>query len=99
MLRKGVKPLWTGDWERILLPQERPKKQNRPENKMLPNTFEAWIFIIVTCSTSFLIGRWLKKRRNKAKTNDEYVEGLKRRILAENLAQAKNGKKKKQKNR
>jgi hypothetical protein len=64
---------------------------------MLPNTFEAWVFILGTCFISFFVGRWLKKRRNKVKTHDDYVEGLKRRILAENIAQAKKGNKKKQK--
>jgi uncharacterized membrane protein YjdF len=62
---------------------------------MLPNTFEAWIFILVTCSISFLIGQWLKKRRNKVKTHDDYVDGLKRRILAESLDQKKKANRKK----
>jgi uncharacterized membrane protein YjdF len=61
---------------------------------MLPNTLEAWVFILVTCSISFLIGQWLKKRRNKVKTHDDYVDGLKRRILAETLEQKKKAKKK-----
>jgi hypothetical protein len=65
---------------------------------MLPNTFEAWVFILVTCSVSFLIGQWLRKRRNKVKIHDDYVNGLKKRILAESLEQKKKGKKKKQKN-
>jgi uncharacterized membrane protein YjdF len=59
---------------------------------MLPNTFEAWVFILVTCFISFLIGQWFKKRRNKVKTHNDYVDGLKKRILAENLAQNKKGK-------
>ena len=66
---------------------------------MLPTTFEAWVFILVTCSISFLIGRWLRKRRNKVKTHDDYVDGLKRHVLAESRAQTKTGKKKKQKNK
>ena len=65
---------------------------------MLPNTFEAWVFILGTCFISFMIGQWLKKRRNKVKTHDDYVDGLKRHILAEDLAQTKKGKKKKKKN-
>jgi hypothetical protein len=66
---------------------------------LLPNTFEAWVFILGTFLLSFLIGRWLRKRRNKVKTHDDYVAGLKRRILAESRAQAKKSKKKKQKNK
>jgi len=62
---------------------------------MFPNTSEAWIFILVTCSISFLIGRWIRKRRNKVKTHDDYVDGLKRMIVAEEtLAQKKKAKKK-----
>ena len=66
---------------------------------MLPNTFEAWVFILGSCFISFLIGRWLKKRRNKVKTHDDYVEGLKRRVLAESRVQKKKAKRKKQKNK
>ena len=62
---------------------------------MLPNTFEAWVFIIVTCTISFLIGQWLRRRRKKTKTGDDYVEALKSRILAEKLEQGKKINKKK----
>jgi hypothetical protein len=62
---------------------------------MLPTTFEAWVFILVTCSISFLIGQWLRKRRNKIKTHDDYINGLKRSVLAETRAQTKKVKKKK----
>jgi uncharacterized membrane protein YjdF len=62
---------------------------------MFPKTSEAWIFISVACVIGFIIGQWLKHRRNKVDKNDEYVNGLKKRILAEQLAQTKKGKKQK----
>jgi hypothetical protein len=64
---------------------------------MLPNNLEAWIFVFVACFIGFLIGQWLKARRNKVKTNDEYVNGLKRRVLTENLVQTKKSKRKNRK--
>jgi hypothetical protein len=64
---------------------------------MFPKTSEAWIFISVACVIGFIIGQWLKHRRNKVDKNDEYVNGLKKRILAEQLAQTKKGKKQKRK--
>jgi hypothetical protein len=62
---------------------------------MFPNTFEAWGFILGSCFISFMIGQWLRRRRKKVKTHDDYVEGLKRRVLAETLAQKKKAKVKK----
>jgi hypothetical protein len=62
---------------------------------MFPNTFEAWGFILGSCFISFMIGQWLRRRRKKVKTHDVYVEGLKRRVLAETLAQKKKANKKK----
>ena len=64
---------------------------------MFPHTTEAWIFIAVACVIGFIIGQWLKARKKKVKTNDDYVNGLKKRILAETRAQAKEGKKKNKK--
>jgi uncharacterized membrane protein YjdF len=66
---------------------------------MLPNSIEAWVFVSVACLIGFAIGQWLKSRRNKVKKNSEYIDGLKRRVLAETLAQTKKVKRKKQKNK
>jgi uncharacterized membrane protein YjdF len=66
---------------------------------MLPKNLESWIFILVACFIGFVIGQWLKSRRNKVEKNNEYVNGLRRRILADTLAQTKKAKKKKQKNK
>jgi hypothetical protein len=62
---------------------------------MFPNTVEAWVLILGSCFISFMIGQWLRRRRKKVKTHDDYVEGLKRRVLAETLAQKKKAKGKK----
>lgn len=61
---------------------------------MFLNTPESWIFLSVTCGIGFLIGLWIKARRKKTMTNDDYVNGLKKRILAESLAQKKKSSKK-----
>ena len=64
---------------------------------MFPHTSEAWIFIAVACAIGFIIGQWIKARKKKVKTNDDYVNGLKKRILAETRAQTKKAKKKNRK--
>ncbi len=64
---------------------------------MLPHTTEAWIFITVACVAGFVIGQWLKSRRQKAEKNDRYLDGLKERILAENRARTKKERKKRSK--
>lgn len=61
---------------------------------MFSNISESWIIVLVACLIGFVIGQWLKTRRNKVKTNDEYVNGLKRRVLAETFVQTKKAKKK-----
>ena len=61
---------------------------------MLPNNIESWIFISVACFIGFVVGQWLKARRNKVNKNNEYVNGLKRRILAETRGQTKKARKK-----
>jgi hypothetical protein len=67
------------------------------ENDMFPDSTAAWIFILVTCFTSFMVGQWLRSRRKKERTHDEYIDGLKRRALAETRDQTKKGKKTKKK--
>jgi hypothetical protein len=64
------------------------------EHDMFPSTSEAWIFILVSCVIGFVIGQWIKARKNKVEKSNEYIDGLKKRILAEKLAQAKKDKKK-----
>ena len=61
---------------------------------MIPDSPEGWIFLVVACVVGFGIGQWLKSRKNK---KDEYLDGLKRMALADNAAQTKKGRKKKQK--
>jgi len=62
---------------------------------MLPDTFEAWVFILGTCFISFLIGRRLKARRNKAeKNNNAYLNSLKRMALAETRGRTKKDRRK-----
>jgi hypothetical protein len=61
---------------------------------MLPNNLEAWVFILIACFIGFVIGQRLKTRKNKVKTNDEYLNGLKRRILADTRDQTKKTRKK-----
>jgi len=63
---------------------------------MFFDTPESWIFLLVTCFIGFLIGQWIKARRKKTMTNDDYVNGLKKRILVETLAQKKNLKRKRE---
>lgn len=63
--------------------------------EMLPNTLEAWVLIAVASVISFGIGRWIRARRKKNMTYDDYVDGLKRSALAEAHAQTKKAKKKK----
>jgi hypothetical protein len=64
---------------------------------MFPDSTAAWVFILVTCATSFLVGQWMRSRRRKDKTNDKYIDGLKRRVLAETRDQTKKGRKTKKK--
>jgi uncharacterized membrane protein YjdF len=64
---------------------------------MFPTKPEAWIFISVACVIGFVIGQWLKHRRNKGDKNAVYVDGLKKRILAEQQAQTKKDKRQKRK--
>ena len=33
---------------------------------LLPKTVESWIFLIVACLSGFLMGQWIRKRRNNA---------------------------------
>jgi uncharacterized membrane protein YjdF len=61
---------------------------------MFPSTSGSWLIILIACVIGFVIGQWIKTRRNKVEKNNEYVNGLKKRILAEKLVQTKRDKKK-----
>ena len=62
---------------------------------MLPTNIEAWIFISVACLIGFVIGQWLKVRRNKVgKNKNEYLNSLKRVALAETRGRTKKDRKK-----
>ncbi|MCL5808174.1 MAG: hypothetical protein M0009_14305 [Deltaproteobacteria bacterium] len=56
---------------------------------MFPSSSGAWLFILIACAIGFAIGQWIKSRRKKADKNNEYINGLKKRLLAEQLAKAK----------
>ena len=66
---------------------------------MFPSTSGAWLIILIASVIGFIIGQWLKNRRNRVENNNEYVNGLKKRILAEKLVQTKKDKKKNKKGR
>ena len=61
---------------------------------MLPKNLESWIFILVACFIGFVVGNWLKARKNKVEKNNEYVNRLKRRMLADTLGRTKKARKK-----
>jgi hypothetical protein len=61
---------------------------------MLPKNLESWIFILVACFIGFVVGKWLKARKNKVNKNNEYVNRLKRRMLADTLGRTKKARKK-----
>jgi hypothetical protein len=61
---------------------------------MFPHTSESWLIILIACVIGFVIGQWIKNRRNKDEKNNEYINGLKKRLLAENLTKTKKNKKK-----
>jgi hypothetical protein len=61
---------------------------------MLPNNLGAWVFVLVSCLIGFVIGQWLKARRNKVEKNNEYLNSLKRMALAETRGQTKKAGKK-----
>jgi uncharacterized membrane protein YjdF len=64
------------------------------EQDMFPHMSGSWLIILIACVIGFMIGQWIKSRRNKDEKNLEYINGLKKRLLAENLAQTKKNKKK-----
>jgi uncharacterized membrane-anchored protein YhcB (DUF1043 family) len=61
---------------------------------MLSMTLESWVYLLLACVIGFMIGHWIKSQKNKTEMNNKYVNGLKRRILAETPVQTKKAKKK-----
>jgi uncharacterized membrane protein YjdF len=61
---------------------------------MFPHMSGSWLIILIACVIGFVIGQWIKSRRNKDEKNNKYIDGLKKRILAEQHAQKKKTKKK-----
>ena len=64
---------------------------------IFPKTAEGWIIVSVACLISFAIGQWLRSRRKRNMTYDDYIDGLKRSVLAEEKAKTKKTKRKSRK--
>lgn len=61
---------------------------------MFPHMSDSWLIILIACAIGFVIGQWIKARRKRADKNNDYVDGLKKRILAETADREKKNKKK-----
>ena len=61
---------------------------------MFPHLSDSWLIILIACVFGFLFGQWIRTSRNRAMKDSDYVDGLKRRLLAEQSVQAKKGRKK-----
>ena len=61
---------------------------------MFPHMSDSWLIILIACAIGFVIGQWIKARRKRADKNNDYVDGLKKRILAETADRKKKNKKK-----
>ncbi|HBB16345.1 MAG: hypothetical protein A3J94_06875 [Syntrophus sp. RIFOXYC2_FULL_54_9] len=61
---------------------------------MFPHISGSWLIILIACVIGFVIGQWIKARRNRAEKNNDYVNGLKKRLLAEKSVPTKKAKKK-----
>ena len=61
---------------------------------MFPHMSDSWLIILIACVIGFVIGQWIKTSRNKDEKNNDYVNGLKKRLLAETADQKKKNKKK-----
>ncbi len=67
------------------------------EQDMFPITIESWIYLSIACFIGFVIGQWIKTRRDKVQKKNESAYGLKKRILADMHVQSKKTKKKNRK--
>jgi hypothetical protein len=61
---------------------------------MFPHLSDSWLIILIACFLGFVIGQWIKARRNRVVKDSDYVNGLKKRLLAEQSVQTKKSKKK-----
>jgi uncharacterized membrane protein YjdF len=61
---------------------------------MFPHLSDSWLVILIACFIGFLIGQWIKSRRNRAEKNNDYVSGLKKMLFEEKNLQTKKSKKK-----
>jgi len=61
---------------------------------MFPHISDSWLIILIACVIGFVIGQWIKTRRNRVEKNNDYVDGLKKRLLAEKPVQTRKAKKK-----
>jgi uncharacterized membrane protein YjdF len=61
---------------------------------MFPHLSGSWLIILIACFLGFMIGQWIKARRNRVEKNNDYVSGLKKRLLAEKSLQTKKANKK-----
>jgi hypothetical protein len=61
---------------------------------MFPHLSDSWLVILIACAIGFVIGQWIKARRNRVEKNNDYVSGLKKRLQAEEPVQTKKAKKK-----
>ncbi len=66
---------------------------------MFPVTSGSWLILLAACAVGFAIGQWMKKRRSEADKDNLYIAGLKKRLLAEQQAMDKKGKRKRKKTR
>jgi hypothetical protein len=39
--------------------------QYAKENDVIPDSFESWVFLLAACFIGFVIGQWMKNRRDK----------------------------------
>jgi hypothetical protein len=64
------------------------------EQDMFPHITDSWLIILIACFLGFVVGQWIKARRNRVVKDIDYVDGLKKRLLAEKPLQTKKSKKK-----
>lgn len=61
---------------------------------MIPNTLEAWSWLLIACVVGFVMGQWMKARRKKADAGRDAASRI-RKDLEYAARHAKKGKAKK----